>query len=78
MGVKSQETAESFMRAPQKVSISPTFFEQLFSWKSQMSSFSVLKFWLYSFGAQGNGRKSCFHNLVKLTTGVLQKNEKKI
>jgi hypothetical protein len=46
-----------------EVSISPTFFEQLFLYESQTNSLSVLKFSLKKIGA-----KAAHKMLVKFTT----------
>jgi hypothetical protein len=49
----------------EQLSISPTFYEQLYLYKSDMRSFFELKVWLYTFLAEENLRKSCSKNVVE-------------
>ncbi len=55
------------------MSILPTFFDQLFLYDSQTSSFFVLKFRLDSFGRKEIGAKVAHKMLVKLTKDVGEK-----
>ena len=53
-----ETTTNSDLKSIDKVSISPTFYDQLFRYRSVFCSFSVLTVWVCNFLAKGNWRKS--------------------